>query len=106
MGKVSCGLAVELNDLIYAQGAQQAWNGNSAGGIDGIDSYFEVGLADGFYIYQRERQHFLDVAVDGVEIFGYVAEGFHIGVGKFIAFSQAEYFVAFCGIDKFALCVE
>ena len=106
MGKMACGFAVQLHHILHAQGAKQAGDGNAARGVNGIHCHAEIGLGNGLFVYQFEPEHALYVMVDGVQVFGHLAQLVHLGVAEVLAFGQGYHLVALGGIDKFATGVQ
>lgn len=99
-------VAVQLYNFVHAESLEQAGDGDSAGGVDGIYGYAEVGFLDGFSINQFELEHALDMGVDGVVVFGDFAKVVDFCETDFVALCQSEHLVAFGCVDELALLVE
>ena len=76
--KVSCRFAVELLDLLYSQGPEQSWDGDTSTGMDGIHSYAKSSFGDRFTIHIRQVDDGLDVLVQYIIQLLVVAEGIHL----------------------------
>ena len=106
VGEMAGGFAVEFDHVVHAQGAEESGDGYSACGVDCVDSHAEVGLCDGFTVDQGQGEDALDVVVDGVEIFGHLAEVVDFGIAVVFAFGDTDHLVAFGCVDEFATGVE
>ena len=106
VGEVAGGVAVELDDVVDAEGAEEARDGDATGGVDGVDGDLEVRLAYGVGVDEFEREDALDMAVDFVVEGGDVAEVVDVGVEEVGRLGEAEDFLAFGVGDEFAAGVE
>ncbi len=106
MGKLSVGLAVEFYDIFYAKSTQQLGYDDTSDGVYRVDSYGEVGIADGFGIHEFEIEHFLNVAACICVVFIYVSEIFDCCKCVVVIGGVFKHFLSLLGVEEFAVFVE
>ena len=106
MGEMARGLAVELHDVLHAEAAQQARDGEAASRVHGVDGNLEASLLDGFDIHQLQTEHTLDMAVNPVLLDGHLTEVVDLGIVDFAAVSETQHLLALGVGDELALAVQ
>ena len=108
MGKASCRLAIEFYDIfiLHAKRTQKLGNHDTADGIHGIDSHFEVGTADRIRIDKRQREHCIDMTPVICRVGIHLSEALDRceAVTAFCRYTQ--HFLSLGIIEKFATFVQ
>ena len=104
--KVTCGLCVEWGDLFHTQCLEEFRQDDAAHGVDAVESYLEVLLLDGGNVHKVETQHHVYMFLVIGVVFEVFAQSVNVGEVKVFCLSNLQNFVAFVGIEEFALLVE
>ena len=94
--------------IFFTPRARNNWGyDDTSDGVYRVDSYGEVGIADGFGIHEFEIEHFLNVAACiCVCFFIYVSEIFDCCKCVVVIGGVFKHFLSLLGVEEFAVFVE
>ncbi len=106
VGEFAGGLAVEFNDVLHSERAQQLGYDDAADRVDSVDRHGESGFADGLGVDQFQVKYLLDMtAVPGC-IGEFVAESHDIDKLKFLGFGDSQNLFSFRVVEKLSVFIE
>ena len=106
VGETSVGLAIELDDILHAESAEQLRDDNTANGIDSVDSHSKVSVDNRLTVNEVEGKHLLDVATVVGIVGEFMSKIGHFGKAVVIGSGNAEHLFAFGVVEKLAVVIE
>ena len=106
MLEVASRFTVELLYMLHTQCFEQLGQDDAAHGVHAVDGYVEVGLADGLYVNEVERQYAVNMLLIVGQVLAVSAQLVYFGVFESFGFGDAEHFVAFFLIQELSFFVQ
>ena len=105
MSEIACRLCVQ-HLVFYAEGIQQLRQDDATDRIDGIDTNLEMGILDGFNIYQLQTKDILYMPVVSLITVDVMTKCIDVGIFKVCLFGDVQHLRTIGSSQKLSFAVQ